>query len=90
MTVETLCFVRDHLSEVVDRVEREHERVVITRDGRDAAVVIDPADLAGLEETIEVLSDPTILADVREADAAHARGDVTRGVGAVRALLRER
>ena len=90
MTVEPLRFVRDHLSEVVDRVEREHERVVITRDGRDAAVVIDPADLAEPEETIEVLSDPTILADVREADATHARGDVTRGVGAVRALLHER
>ena len=87
MSVEPLRFVRDHLPEIVDRVEREHERVVITRDGRDAAVVISPADLAELEETIAVLSDPTVLADVREADAAHARGDVTRGMEAVRALL---
>lgn len=87
MTVEPLRAVRDHLSEIVDRVEREHERVVITRNGRDAAVVISPQDLAELEETIAVLSDPTVLADVREADAAYARGDVTRGVEAVRALL---
>jgi prevent-host-death family protein len=41
-----LRFVRDHLSEVVDRVEREHERVVIARNGHDAAVIISPADLA--------------------------------------------
>lgn len=88
MTVEPLRAVRDHLSEIVDRVERQHERVIITRNGRDAAVVVSPEDLAELEETIEVLSDPTILADVREANAAYSRGDVTRGVDAVRALLR--
>lgn len=89
MTVEPLRAVRDHLSEIVDRVERQHERVIITRNGRDAAVVVSPEDLAELEETIEVLSDPTILADVREANDAYARGDVTRGVDAVRALLRK-
>ncbi len=32
--------VKDHLSEVVDQVEREHDRVVITKHGRPAAVVV--------------------------------------------------
>ena len=32
--------VKDHLSEVVDQVEREHDRVVITKHGRPAAVVL--------------------------------------------------
>jgi antitoxin YefM len=85
-TTEPLRSVRDHLSEVVDRVEHQHERVIITRNGRDAAVVISPLDLAELEETISVLSDPEALADIREADAAYARGDVVRGVEAVRRL----
>ena len=84
-TAEPLRSVRDHLSEVVDRVERHHERVIITRNGRDAAVVISPADL---EETIGVLSDPEALADIREADAAYAQGNVVRGVDAVRRLAR--
>lgn len=88
VSTEPLRTVRDHLSEVVDRVEHQHERVTITRNGHDAAVLISPDDLAGLEETISVLHDPEALADIREADAAYARGDVVRGVEAVRLLGR--
>ncbi|QKE83742.1 type II toxin-antitoxin system Phd/YefM family antitoxin [Arthrobacter sp. NEB 688] len=86
MSVEPLREVRDHFSDVVDRVEREHERVTVTRNGRAAAVIISPEDLAELEETLSVLSDPRALADIREADAAYASGDVVRGVDVVRAL----
>jgi antitoxin YefM len=88
MTTEPLRSVRDHLSELVERVEREHDRVTITRNGRDAAVLISAADLAELEETVSVLSDPDALADIRQADAAYARDDVIRGPDAVRRLRR--
>jgi len=88
MSIEPLREVRDHFSDVVDRVEREHERVTVTRNGRAAAVIISPEDLAELEETLAVLSDPLALADIREADAAYAAGDVIRGVDAVRSLRR--
>jgi len=86
MSTEPLRAVRDHFSELVDRVERQHERVIITRNGHAAAVLISPEDLAQIEETLDVLSDPDALADIREADTAYARGDVLRGVNAARAL----
>jgi prevent-host-death family protein len=86
MTIEPLRSVRDHLSEFVDRAEREHERIVVTRNGRPAAVILAYDDLAALEETLDVLSDPEALADIRLADAEVARGEVVRGVDAVRAL----
>jgi prevent-host-death family protein len=71
---------------LADRVEREHERVTVTRNGHAAAVILSPEDLAQLEETLDVLSDPDALADIREADAAYRARDVVRGVDAVRAL----
>lgn len=88
MSIEPLRTVRDHLSEFIDRVEGQHERIVVTRNGHAVAVLISPEDLAQLEETIDVLSDPDALADIREADDAYARGDVIRGADAVRQLLR--
>lgn len=86
MTVEPLRTVRDHLSEFVDRAEREHERVVVTRNGRPAAVLIGYDDLAALEETLEILSDPEAMAEIREAHHEVARGEVIDGIEAVRAL----
>ena len=86
MAVEPLRDVRNHFSDVIDRVEREHERVTVTRNGRPVAVILSPDDLAELEETLTVLSDPEALADIREADEAYATGDVIRGTEAVRAL----
>jgi len=83
-SAESLRAVRDHFSEVVDRVEQHHERVTVTRNGRPVAVLISTDDLAELEATLDVLSDPKTLADIREADLAYTAGNVARGADAVR------
>ncbi len=86
MSTKSLREVRGHFSGVGDRVQREHERVTVTRNGHAAAVIISVADLSQLEETLAALSDLQALADIREAEAAYRRDDVIRGVNAVRAL----
>ncbi|MBA2694581.1 MAG: type II toxin-antitoxin system Phd/YefM family antitoxin [Actinobacteria bacterium] len=86
MTTEPLRTVRDHLSEYVDRAESEHERVVVTRNGRPAAVLIGYEDLAALDETLDILGDPRAREELAQADEAVASGDVVQGVEAVRNL----
>jgi antitoxin YefM len=73
---ETIPFteVKAHLSELVDRVAREHDRVVVTRNGRPVAVLISPDELAGLEEALELLSDDDARASLRRAQAEDEAG----------------
>jgi antitoxin YefM len=71
-----LAEIKAHLSEIVDRVEREHERVVLTRNGRPAAVIMSPADLEALEDTLELLSDPKAMKAIKAARDEVARGRV--------------
>jgi antitoxin YefM len=59
--------VKNRLSEVVDQIEREHGRVVITKHGRPAAVVVSVEDLESLEETLDVLARPKLIAQVRDS-----------------------
>ena len=71
-----LSTVKAHLSELVDRVEGEHQRVIVTRNGRPAAVLISPDDLEGLEETLAVLSDSSLMRRIAEGAEAVRTGDV--------------
>ena len=66
--------VKNRLSEVVDQVEREHDRVVITRHGKPAAVVISADDLESLEETLKVVSRPRLISQVRDSLAELVAG----------------
>ena len=61
----SLADVKNRLSEVVERLEREHGRVVITKHGRPAAVVLSVEDLDSLEETLDVLSSTALMDDIR-------------------------
>ena len=73
---ETVPFTeaKAHLSELVDRTSREHERFVVTRNGRPEAVLIAPDDLASLEETVEILQDRKLLESIRTSRREAAAG----------------
>ncbi|MGO9164361.1 MAG: type II toxin-antitoxin system Phd/YefM family antitoxin [Streptosporangiaceae bacterium] len=70
-----LADVKNRLSEVVDRLEREHGRVVITKHGHPAAVVISVEDLESLEETLDIMDSAALLSDIREGLAELGTAD---------------
>ena len=74
----SLADVKNRLSEVIDTLEREHGRVVVTKHGRPAAVMINVDDLESLEETLEILSNPTLMAAVRAGENDVAEGRTER------------
>ena len=69
-----LTEIKKPLSEIVDGVEQHHDRVLLTRNGRAAAVIVSPEDLDALEETLDILSDPKAMRDIRRAEAEMDRG----------------
>jgi antitoxin YefM len=72
----SLAEAKAHLSEVVNRVSTQHERVTVTVHGRASAVLLAPEDLERLEETIAVLADSGLLRQMAESDADLASGQV--------------
>ena len=73
--VLSLAAVKARFSELVDRVARQQDRVVVTRNGRPAAVLISPEDLDSLEETLAVMSDPELMRQLQESEDAKRRGE---------------
>jgi prevent-host-death family protein len=71
----SLAEVKAHLSELVGRVGREHDRVTVTVHGRPSAVLLSPDDLESLEETIAILSDRAALEQLAASDAELVRGE---------------
>ena len=76
MTTTPFTDARNRLSELIDEVERTHERVEITRHGHAVAVLMSPDDLAALEETIDVLSSPEAMRQLAASREAIESGDV--------------
>ena len=80
---------RDHLAELVESVQRTHDRVTLTRHGQPAAVIIAAADLDCILETLDVLSTPGALEAIREG-AADADAGRHATMDDLRETLRDR
>jgi antitoxin YefM len=89
MTTLPLSDAKARLSEIAEEVGRTHERVHITKNGRDYVVLLAAEDLESIEATLELLADPAAQARIREAERDVAGGDVL-DEAEVRALLAER
>jgi antitoxin YefM len=86
----SLAAVKARFSELVDRVERQQDRVIVTRNGKPAAVLISPDDLESLEETLAIISDRSLTSQIRESDRAAAAGESGVELEELRADLERR
>jgi PHD/YefM family antitoxin component YafN of YafNO toxin-antitoxin module len=68
-------------------VEGQHDRIVVTRNGRPAAVLISNADLDGLEETLAIMSDPALMAQIHESEQALTEGEQGTTLAELRSAL---
>lgn len=89
MTTVPLAEAKAHLSDLVARTST-HERIEITVYGRPAAGLMSAGDLAALEETVAILSDPDALAGLIEGTADLAAGRVHDLDDVVAAFTRRR
>ncbi len=73
---DTLPFseAKTHLSELADRVERQHDRILVTRNGRPSFVLVSPDDLDSLEESLDILRDTELMTSLRQSRQEASEG----------------
>jgi antitoxin YefM len=79
VSVLRLAEVRERLPELVAAVGEGRDRVTVTDGGRAAAVLIAAGELRSLEETVNVLADAELVAELIEAQAQARAGDLLAG-----------
>jgi antitoxin YefM len=64
------------IAELADRVAREHDHFVISRNGRADVMLISVAEYESMRETLDIVSEEETLADLRQSRADFAAGDI--------------
>ena len=66
--------VKARLPELVAGVLEREEEIIVTRNGRPAAMLVNVDEYARLKETLDVLSDPDLMRQIRASERYFARG----------------
>lgn len=66
--------VKARLPELVAGVMEREEEVVVTRNGRPAAVLVNVDEYERLKGTLDVLGDPDLMRQIRQSERHFARG----------------
>jgi prevent-host-death family protein len=81
-----LSEVKAHLSEIAESVATTHERVQITKNGRQYVVLVAADDLESIEATLELLGDADAQRRIERSEGDIVKGDLLEEKE-VRALL---
>jgi len=74
MKIVPLAEVKAKLSRLVDQVAKTDDQIVITRNGRPAAVLVSPDEYDSWRETQAIRSDRELMAEIRRGLRALKRG----------------
>jgi prevent-host-death family protein len=66
--------VKTQLPKLVKGVQERDDEIVITRNGRPAAILLSMDHYEGLQETLDILSDPKAMAEIRKNMAYFRQG----------------
>lgn len=66
--------VKARLPELVTGVQDLEEEIVVTRNGKPAAVLLNVDEYERLKETLDVLSDPALMRQIRRSLRFYAAG----------------
>ncbi len=69
-----LSEVKTRLPELITGVDEREEEVIVTKNGRPAAVLVNVQEYARLKETLDVLSDPAMMHQIAESRAFYRTG----------------
>ena len=69
-----LSEVKTRLPELVAGVDEREEEVVVTKNGRPTAVLVNVQEYARLKETLDVLSNPALMNQIAESRAFYRTG----------------
>ena len=65
--------VKTRLPELVSGVEQREEEIVVTRNGKPAAVLVNYNEYERLKDTLDVLSDPAVMKQIAQSKSFYAK-----------------
>lgn len=91
MKIVSMAEARANFAKFIDSAEQTHERVVITRNGEPAAILLGIDDYEGMNDLIEIYSDPDLQKQILD-DIAYNKAHPEEVVSAeeMRRILDER
>jgi prevent-host-death family protein len=69
-----LSEVKTRLPELVAGVEEREEEIVVTKNGRPAAIILNVQEYTRLKETLDVLSDPHLMQQIAQSKSFYRGG----------------
>ncbi len=70
MEILSLSEAKMKLSELIEKVQSTDAEIVITKNGRPAAVLVSPDEFEGLRETIAIKSDEDLMSEIKKGVSA--------------------